>query len=83
MKCSLILTYLEFNACTKKMFGTTTTTTEATDNGQNVIDDGEGDFDIDLRAEDSASFAYKTEEKDQYYCGATVVSDRFDLQQTF
>ena len=49
---------------------------------QNIV--SEEDYfdseDFDLRSGDSAAFSFNAEEKDQYYCGATIVTDRFNLE---
>ena len=51
---------------------------------QNIV--SEEDYfdseDFDLRSGDSAAFSFNAEEKDQYYCGATIVTDRFNLERT-
>ena len=43
---------------------------------QNDVDDDIGDF-IDLRDSDTAAFSFNIDDPTQYFCGATIVSDRF------
>ena len=45
-----------------------------------VVDDQEyfAGEDFDLRSGDSAAFSFKIEDADQYYCGATIISDRWN-----
>ena len=60
-----------------------TVTEEEEQINQNVVDNEDyfDSDDFDLRSGDNAAFAFKSEEKDQYYCGATIVTDRCDLKR--
>ena len=46
------------------------------EDNQNDVDDDIGDF-IDLRDSDTAAFSFNIDDPTQYFCGATIVSDRF------